>query len=245
LKILSIQYLINMSELSQLKKDLRSSANPKGGEGAARFFKTGKGEYGEGDIFIGVTVPQARNISKRYATLDIADIEKLLTSKIHEERSIALYILVNQFKTAKENDKKKIYNFYLAHTKYINNWDLVDASAHYIVGAYLIDKDRKILEKLAKSKNLWEKRIAIVATFAFIYNGEYEWTFRIAKIVMGDQHDLIHKASGWMLREVGKRASEEKLCEFLDVYAPHMPRTTLRYAIERFAEPKRKAYLAR
>ena len=153
-------------------------------------------------------------------------------------------ILVHKYKQTKiEKEKKEIVNFYLKNTKYINNWDLVDLSSHYIVGDYLFNKDKKILEKLSKSKNLWERRIAIISTFAFIYKGQSDWTFRIVKMLLNDSHDLIHKACGWMLREVGKRVSENDLTSFLDVYGHQMPRTMLRYAIERLPEHKRLYYL--
>jgi 3-methyladenine DNA glycosylase AlkD len=212
----------------------------------ARFFKTGSGQYGEGDLFLGITVPESRKIAVKYCNISLLDISQLIINKYHEVRLIALLILVNQYrKNHNENERKKIYNFYLKNTKNINNWDLVDLSAHYIIGEYLINKDRKILEKLAKSKNLWERRIAIISTFAFIYKGESEWTFRIVKILLNDKQDLIHKACGWMLREVGKRVSEKELTSFLDIYVHQMPRTMLRYSIERLPDKKRLYYLNR
>jgi len=209
-----------------------------------RFFKTGPGQYGEGDKFLGITVPVSRSIAKKYGELSLLDISKLLESEYHEVRLVAILILVHQYKKSKnEIDKKKIVNFYLKNTKYINNWDLVDLSAHYTIGDYLFDKEIKILEKLAKSKNLWERRIAIISTFAFIYKGESERTFKIVNMLMSDKHDLIHKACGWMLREVGKRVSEKDLISFLDLNTNRMPRTMLRYAIERLPENKRLYYL--
>lgn len=232
-----------------LIKELGKLANPKKRDILARFFKTGKGEYGEGDKFLGITVPESRKIAKKYIDLDFPELEKLLKNKYHEVRLIALLILVHKFKTHKPTRQglvgKSIYNFYLKNTQYINNWDLVDLSAHYIVGDYLLKNKSKrdILIKLAKSKNLWERRIAIISTFAFIYRNESEWTFKIVKILLGDQEDLIHKACGWMLREVGKRVSEAKLRGFLDLYGLRMPRTMLRYAIERLPEKKRLYYL--
>jgi 3-methyladenine DNA glycosylase AlkD len=229
--------------LIQLKKELRAVATKERAKTNAWFFKSGSGQYGEGDIFIGVTVPDTRKIIKKHTSLSIKDIDVLLKSKIHEERLSAILLLIEKYENATGQQKKDIYTFYLAHATYVNNWDLVDASAAPIVGDYLQLRNRKILEKLARSKNLWEKRIAIVATFAFIKEGEYEWTFKISSLLLTDTHDLIHKACGWMLREVGKRVSEEKLCEFLDLYASHMPRTMLRYAIERFSPAKRKQYL--
>lgn len=215
----------------------------------ARFFKTDRGQYGEGDLFLGVTVPISRTIAKKYNNLSFSEVEKLLHNKYHEVRLIALLILVNQYRqscTSQSLGQKKIVNFYLKNTKYINNWDLVDLSAHYIVGDYLYSQklsSRKILIKLARSKNLWAKRIAIISTFAFIYKGESEWTFKIVKILMNDKHDLIHKACGWMLREIGKRVSKNDLISFINIYQQQMPRTMLRYAIEKFGEKERKQYL--
>ena len=232
------------NELKNLKVDLDKCADKEKAMLLARFFKTGRGEYGEGDFFLGITVPASRLIAKKYSNLTFPDIIKLFKNKYHEARLVALLILVHKFKQAKtEEEKKKIYSFYLTQTKYINNWDLVDLSASYIVGNYLIDKNKKILEKLAKSKNLWEKRIAIISTFAFIYKGESKWTFKIVEMLMKDKHDLINKACGWMLREVGKRVSEKELEKFLDKNWKIMPRTMLRYAIERLPESKRKYYL--
>lgn len=206
------------------------------------FFKTAKGQYGEGDVFYGITVPQSRKIAKEFFTLAFDEIKKLLDSPVHESRLIALIILVHQFEKGTEIQKEKVYNFYLQNTKHINNWDLVDTSAHKIVGEYLLDKDMSILTTLAHSQNLWERRIAIVATAAFIRKNKFKPTFDIATILLHDKHDLIHKAVGWMLREVGKRDQviEES---FLDKYAQKMPRTMLRYAIEKFSPLKRKYYL--
>lgn len=211
---------------------------------SAWFFKTQKGQYGYGDVFYGVTVPQQREISKRYQALSLSELLILLKSKVHECRLTALLILVGQYRQADEGVRHRIVNFYLKHRARINNWDLVDASASYILGVHLLGKDRSILYKLANSKNLWDKRIAIITTAAFIRAGEYTDTLAIAKILLADKHDLIHKAAGWMLREVGKKSlvAEEK---FLDVYAAIMPRTMLRYAIEKIPEEKRKIYLGR
>ena len=217
--------------------------NPTQAINLQRFFKTGKGEYGEGDVFIGLKVPDIRKVVKKHTDIPIFDLKQLLRSKIHEERLSALLILVYQFKNGDEKKREKIFNFYLKNTKYINNWDLVDLSAGYIVGGYLEKRNRKILEKLAKSKSLWERRIAMIATFQFIYNGEYKTTFKIAEILLFDKHDLIQKAVGWMLREAGKRCSQKELERFLKTRYKKMPRTTLRYAIERFPEKKRKNYL--
>jgi len=230
--------------IAGFRKELGSKANQEKAKVLQGFFKTGKGEYGEGDIFLGIVVPEQRKIAKKFADLELAELQKLLESKIHEERLASLFILVAKFKKAKENEKlrKEIFDFYLANTRNINNWDLVDLSAPNIVGNYLIDKDKSILFKLAKSKNLWEKRIAVLATFEFIRRNEFETTFRIAEILLNDNHDLIHKAVGWMLREIGKRdpEAEEK---FLKKHYGKMPRTMLRYAIEKFDEKKRRFYL--
>lgn len=225
------------------QQQLKKLANPKKAIGVARFFKTGKGEYGEGDVFLGITVPQIRIIAKQCKDLSLKEIEKLLQSKIHEERLLALIILVNQFKKADEGNQKQIFDLYLSNTKYINNWDLVDCSAEYIVGGYLMNRSKNILKLLAQSNLLWERRIAIMATFHFIKQKQHEHTFTIAKILVKDEHDLIHKAVGWMLREVGKRISEAIEEAFLQQHYQQMPRTMLRYAIERFDEKKRKKYL--
>lgn len=208
-----------------------------------RFFKTGPGEYGEGDIFIGVTVPNVRRTDRRYyADTSLEDKLKLLRSGIHEERLLALIMLVLKYAKEDTSGKERIYKFYLRNTAFINNWDLVDLTAHHIVGAYLEDKDRGPLYKLARSKSLWERRISILATFHYIRNREYNDTLAIAGTLVNDRHDLIHKAVGWMLREVGNRdkAREEV---FLKKYYKTMPRTMLRYAIEKFTEAERKRYL--
>jgi len=226
---------------NKILKEIISNKNNDKIKILSKFFKTGKGEYGEGDIFLGITVPISRKIAKKYSNLSFDIIEKLLKNKYHEVRLIALLILVDKYKN--NNNQKQIVDFYLKNTKYINNWDLVDLSAHYIVGNYLIDKDSKILEKLAKSKNLWERRISVIATFAFIYKGEHEPTLKIVNILINDKNDLIQKACGWMLRELGKRVSEKKLSSYLDSNIHKMPRTMLRYAIERFPEKKRLFYL--
>jgi 3-methyladenine DNA glycosylase AlkD len=232
-----------VSTLSALKSELKAAGRPEKAKASQWFFKTGPGEYGEGDVFLGITVPEQRKIAKNYYNLSLSDIEKLLSNKIHEERLTAVIILVEQFKKVDENHQKQIYKFYLANTKYINNWDIVDLSAPQIVGGWLNDKDKKILLKLAKSKSIWEKRIAMLATFEFIYGGQDEWTYKIAEILLNDEHDLIQKAVGWMLREAGKRVSQANEEEFLIKHYKTMPRTMLRYAIEKFDEPKRKAYL--
>ncbi|MDO8581958.1 MAG: DNA alkylation repair protein [bacterium] len=231
-----------MNALS-LRKEFAKRKNPAKVKILSGFFKTGKGEYAEGDRFYGVTVPEIRRIAKRYSALPLVEIKRLLEIGWHEERLCALLLLVERFKKGNPEERKKIVDFYLAHTKYINNWDLVDVTAHHIVGAYLWEKPRTILKKLARSKNLWERRIAIVATFSFIRAGQYGDTLNIAKLLLRDEHDLIHKAVGWMLREVGKRCGRMILEKFLKPRYQKMPRTMLRYAIERFPESVRRRYL--
>lgn len=228
---------------SDLKKDLAKLKNPHKAKVLQRFFKTGKGEYGEGDIFLGLTVPQSRIIAQKYKDLQFDEINQLLQSKIHEERLIALLILVHNFQHGGDVEKEEIYQYYLSHTKYINNWDLVDLSADKIVGQYLLGKPRDILVSLARSHLVWERRIAMIATYQFIKNKDADDTFRIAKILLQDKHDLIQKAVGWMLREVGKRCSQEELEAFLKKHYKVMPRTSLRYAIEHFSEEIRSKYL--
>lgn len=230
--------------LRELEKELHAKANPKKAKILQGFFKTGKGEYGEGDIFIGLVVPETRKIAKKYSTLNLIEIKELLNSKIHEERLVALFILIEQFSKAEEKERQKIFKFYLSQTKNINNWDLVDLSAHKIVGAYLDDKDKKILYKLAKSQNLWERRIAAISTFYYIKNKNPQPSLKISAILLNDKHDLIHKAVGWMLREVGKHCGGEVEENFLKKYCRQMPRVMLRYALERFPENKRKKYLS-
>ncbi|MCL1824785.1 MAG: DNA alkylation repair protein [Betaproteobacteria bacterium] len=208
-----------------------------------RFFKTGPGQYGEGDKFHGVVVPKIRKVATAHTGASEADILALLHSQFHEERMTALFILIAQYQRGDEARKEEIFKFYLAHTDRINNWDLVDLSAPHIVGAHLFGKNASILTKLAESPNLWEKRISIVATHYFIRKGESRETLRIAEKLLNDSHDLIHKAVGWMLREVGKRCTLEEERTFLDAHAAVMPRTMLRYAIERFPEELRRHYL--
>ncbi len=209
-----------------------------------RFFKTGPGEYGEGDLFAGVTVPVSRRIAIKYKDLSWPELASLISSRVHEARLIALLILVHNFKKGANKDREKIYNFYLKHTRHINNWDLVDLSAHEIVGGYLLERTRAILAKLARSSNLWERRIAMMATFHFIRHGQSDDTLKIAKMLLHDKHDLIHKVTGWMLREVGKRVSMDAEREFLNSHAHAMPRTMLRYAVERMTERERRKYLS-
>ena len=233
-----------MSSLTQLKKELKKLSNPGQAEILRGFFKTGEGEYGEGDIFLGVKIPEQRKVISKFEELSLEDLEKLLNSKIHEYRMSVLLILIRQYERADEEYKKEIFNFYLRNTKNINNWDLVDISAPKIVGDYLLNKPRDVFYKLAKSENLWERRIAIISTFAFIRNNEFTDTLKISRILLLDKHDLIHKAVGWMLREVGKRNQKVEE-EFLKKHYLKMPRVMLRYAIEKFGERKRKFYLGK
>jgi len=232
----------------ELKSRIEKSRNPKKARDLQRFFKTRKGEYGEGDVFYGIMVPIQRKISKEFLHITLNDISELLDSDVHEKRMIGLFILIKHYeKAAKEKNeplKKQIFEFYLknAAKNNINNWDLVDLSAPNIVGNYLIDKDRKILYDLVNSKNLWEKRISVLATFAFIRQGDFKDSLKISEILLYDSHDLIHKAVGWMLREVGKR-DLGVLEEFLKNHYRKMPRTMLRYAIEKFPESERKKWL--
>ena len=228
--------------LESLKKELQELADEKQAEILQRFFKTGKGEYGEGDIFLGIKVPVQRDVAKKYFGLSLPKIQELLKSNIHEHRLIGLIILSNKYKESKEEDQANIFNFYLKNTKNINNWDLVDVTAPNIVGHFLSDKKKNILYNLARSNNLWERRIAIVSTFNFIRKQEFEDTLALSEILLDDKHDLMHKAVGWMLREVGKK-DEVVLEAFLKQHYKVMPRTMLRYSIERFDEDKRKKYL--
>jgi len=227
--------------INEIKKELNSLITiPE--DKRSRFFKSGKGDYSEHDIFIGVKVPDLRRLAKKYSALDLSDSEKLIQSPINEERQLALYILTNQFKKGDTKIQEKIYEFYLKNLKFINNWNLVDVSAHLILGAYLLNRDKSTLFDLANSENLWKRRISIVATWYFIRNQELDTTIEIAKILLNDNHDLIHKAVGWMLREMGKK-DEDKLVIFLEKYAEIMPRTMLRYSIEKFSGETRKKWL--
>lgn len=230
--------------LSQLRKELMDSRDPEKSANYQWFFKTGKGEYGEGDQFLGVTVPEQRRLAKKYRDLSWTDTVTLLKSVYHEERLLALFVLTHKFVNGDELTRGKIFRLYLNSTKYINNWDLVDASAHKIIGPYLQEKDRQILYQLARTGHLWERRISIIATFHFIKQGEYADALKLAEILLNDEHDLIHKAVGWMLREIGKKDLHIERA-FLDKHAATMPRTMLRYAIEKFPEPIRKSYMTK
>jgi len=227
---------------TELQRDLRRVADPEKAQILRRFFKTGPGEYAEGDQFLGVIVPQQRMLVRQYRMLPLAEVAKLLRSPIHEERAIALLILVWQYRRADGRGQKAIFDLYLRDTRFINNWDLVDCSAEHIVGPQLARGSRRLLDKLARSKLLWERRIAMLATFHCIRQDDFADTLRVARILLHDEEDLIHKATGWMLREIGNRnrAAEET---FLKKHAAHMPRTMLRYAIEKFPEPQRQKYL--
>ncbi|MES2314314.1 MAG: DNA alkylation repair protein [Patescibacteria group bacterium] len=231
---------------AQVDKDLRKLGKPAKAKVLSGFFKTGKGEYGEGDVFLGVTVPVQRKLAKKYCELELSEIAKLIQSPIHECRLTGLEILVMQYEKAKKRSnadlQEKITTFYLKNTKHINNWDLVDATAPYILGDWLLNNDRDILYTFVKSKKLWERRISIVSTYALIRAGDFKDTIKISELLLQDTHDLMHKAVGWMLREVGKR-DELVLVRFLNTHAHEMPRTALRYAIEKFPEARRKRYL--
>jgi len=213
-------------------------------EKSAIFFKTGKGHYAEHDIFIGVSVPALRTLAKEFYNLSLPDLQELIASAINEERLLALIILVNQYQKADAHTKDELYDFYMRNMQHVNNWNLVDSSAHLIIGAHLYKADKEMLIDLAHSQNMWERRIAIVATWYFIRKNELNWTFKIATLLLNDTHDLIHKAVGWMLREAGKH-DQALLIEFLNQHATTMPRTMLRYAIEKFPEEQRKNYLMR
>jgi 3-methyladenine DNA glycosylase AlkD len=229
--------------LAVIRRRLTAAATTQRAAVNATFFKTGPGEYGEGDKFIGVDVPTLRKLAREFEDLPLRNVAAMLSSRWHEERSLALLILVRQYQRGEHKQREAIHQLYLRNTKYINNWDLVDSSAEHIVGPHLAPPDRAILVRLAKSKDLWERRIAMLATFHYIKAGEFKDALRIATLLLDDTHDLIHKAVGWMLREIGNRdrGAEEA---FLRKHKSRMPRTMLRYAIERFPEPLRRRYLA-
>ncbi|MDR1881608.1 MAG: DNA alkylation repair protein [Prevotella sp.] len=231
-------------KVKDIQKELESYSTPEKKEFLPCFFKTGKGQYGEGDEFMGVVVPDIRKVAKKYKDIPLAGLTGLLKSKYHECRLCALCILVERFKKAKETERKEIYDYYLSQTGYINNWDLVDLSAKDIVGEYLVDKDRSVLYKLAESDLLWDQRISILATFAFIRRGDLVDIFALSEKLLRHKHDLMHKAIGWMLREAGKK-DKDKLCTFLDRYHKEMPRTMLRYSIEKFSPEERSHYMKR
>ncbi len=232
--------------ISQIQSLIRKKASPEKAAILQRFFKTGKGQYGEGDIFVGVTVPELRKIAKLAQNSSLIEVKKLLAGKVHEDRLVALEILVFKLEAAtKIKDKRNqkiLFNFYIKNRKHINNWDLVDLSAPYIASPYLLEKNKNLLYKFAHSKNIWDRRISIISTYDFIRHNEFQDTLRISKILLKDEHDLIQKAVGWMLREVGKR-DEKVLKNFLQKNYKKMPRTMLRYSIEKFSASQRQKYL--
>lgn len=228
--------------VKEIKDKLKKLGNNKRAEQSRRYFKTGPGEYGEGDIFVGIRVPELRKLSRAYRDIPLEATEILLNSPIHEERLLALLILVMKYAGSDAGEQKRIYTLYLKNTRLVNNWDLVDASAHYIVGPFLMDKNKRPLYRLAASKSIWDRRIAIMSTFHYIRQNIYSETLKIADTLISDKEDLIHKAVGWMLREIGKRDLQTEE-EFLRPRYKAMPRTMLRYAIERFPAAKRQRYL--
>jgi 3-methyladenine DNA glycosylase AlkD len=229
---------------AEMLRKLRTAADPGRVAVLQSFFKTGPGQYGEGDTFLGVSTPALRALCRECRGAPLPEIDGLLASEIHEARTLALLLLVDAFQRGSKAERRSIYDFYLAHTARINNWDLVDCSAAQIVGGWLEDRSRAPLRKLARSASLWERRIAIIATLFFIKRlGEFQDTFDIADLLLADTHDLIHKATGWMLREVGNKDGAA-LRDFLAPRYDRMPRTMLRYAIEKFPEPERKRYLS-
>ncbi|HET9957796.1 MAG TPA: DNA alkylation repair protein [Polyangiaceae bacterium] len=230
-----------------VRQALRAHADPERARALARFFKTGPGEYAAGDTFWGIGVPPQRAIARQFAALPLDELLKLLQSPVHEQRLTALLILVRQFERADEHGRQERFRFYVRHLAYVNNWDLVDSSAHKIAGEYLLSRtrgERELLYRLARSKNLWRRRVSIIASAAFINAGDARDTLALAEILLGDEHDLIHKAVGWMLREVGKRIDRKVLLEFLRQHAVAMPRTALRYSIEHLPASERAAWLA-
>lgn len=235
-----------MKTLSDLEKELKRAGSREQAANLQRFFKTGPGQYGAGDVFLGIKVPMQRQIAKKYGFLGFEELKKMLASKFHEFRLVALLILVDKYQNAPSlREKERIVRFYLNQRARINNWDLVDLSVYKILGDYLVQQpgQRKILDQLAASKNLWERRLAMIATFAFLKKGEARETLALAKKLLNDPHDLMHKAVGWMLREMGKRVSLKTLEDFLEEAAEKMPRTALRYAIERLQPARRDYYL--
>jgi len=234
----------NMSVVENIKKELRKVASPKKAKASAWFFKTGLGEYGYGDKFIGVTVPDQRKIAKQFSDIEYSDIKILLDSEIHEERLTALFILVKRFEKADTLERERIFNFYMLNIKRVNNWDLVDSSAHKIIGEFIKDKKITLLLDLAKSENLWKRRIAIISTFAFLSMGDSKPTYLVADLLLSDREDLIQKAVGWVLREAGKKVSEQELKNYLKANYKKMGRTALRYSIEKFSPQARLEYLA-
>jgi len=233
-----------MNNVDLIKSELKAHSRLDKSEILSKFFKTGKGQYGEGDVFLGVMVPEQRTIAKKHKHISLIEIKNLLESKIHEHRLTALLILVEQFKEGDISTKESIFNFYLNNVEFVNNWDLVDLTADKIVGEWLLNNDKALLFELAKSSDLWKRRISIISTFAFIKKGKFNITLEISEMLLNDPHDLIQKAVGWMLRELGKR-NQSKEEQFLMSHYKTMPRTMLRYAIERFDQSKRAQYMQR
>ena len=229
--------------LRRARQLLRTTANPADAVFLQRFFKTGPGDYGEGDVFLGVRVPATRKVVKQCDGLNLADTRTLLYSPYHEERLLALLILVRRFERGDAAMQKRIFDLYLAETRHINNWDLVDLSAPNIVGKWLLERPRGLLARMVRSQQLWDRRIAVLATFAFIRRGQFQNSLDLCQTLLQDPHDLMHKACGWMLREIGKR-DQAALEGFLEKTAPQMPRTMLRYAIERLPEARRRIWMA-
>lgn len=228
-----------MSAIEIITNELQTLGSTEKAAHLSRFFKTGKGQYGENDRFLGVTVPETRRVAKAHAGVDMADLQQLIQSEWHEVRLCALFILTIQFNKGDEPTRTELVDFYLSNTQHINNWDLVDLAAWETIGTYLLDKPRNLLYRLAESPLLWDNRIAMVSTYAFIRQGQLDDTFALAKKMMGHKHDLMHKAIGWMLREAGKR-DENRLIDFVENHRLVMPRTMLRYAIEKLSATKRK-----
>lgn len=230
--------------VGEVREALRALATDARRTASLRFFKTGPGDYGEGDRFLGVSVPDQRVVARRFAALPIDAALGLLESPVHEERLTALLILVRHFEKGDEAARRRVFDGYLARARWVNNWDLVDSSAPQIVGGWLLERDRRVLDRLVRSPSLWERRIAVLSTLAFIRAGQGDDTLRLCEAVLGDEHDLMHKASGWMLREVGKRVDVALLRAFLSRHAAHMPRTMLRYALEHLPKAERLKWMA-
>lgn len=228
--------------LEKIREELESLGDPGWASILQKFFKTGPGQYGEGDVFRGIRIPVLRKLSAKCHDLSLSHVEQLLNSAFHEDRMLAVLIFIRRYERGDEATRARVYRLYLKNRKFINNWDLIDVSAAHIVGAFLWDKDRGMIHRLAQSKSLWDRRIAIISTFYFIRRGEFEETLAVARTLLFDAEDLIHKATGWMLREVGNRDLQAEE-DFLRDYYKQMPRTMLRYAIEKFPDAKRKQYL--
>lgn len=233
-------------KMTNITAVLKRYANPAKAKILQGFFKTGRGEYGEGDAFLGITVPQLRSIAKQHPNLPFSQLQRLLRSKVHEHRLVALLILVQLFQKAEKEKntraQREVVHFYLSNLQGVNNWDLVDLTAPQILGRYLLHRDKAVLYFFAHSHNVWKRRIAIISSFTFIRSGDFSHTFKITELLLRDKHDLVHKACGWMLREVGKR-DEKALEKFLLIHCKKMPRTMLRYAVERFSTAKKEKYL--